>query len=586
MEEEMMLDKKSNKKKVILLAILLLIVIVGTIGVAYATYRFQTEGDSSELITGDIYMHYKGQNTGISIDNAVSSKTYDKEKYFEFTIEGKNTYTEKDIWYEIDLIDGDQPDGRTTRIDDKYLRFTLIEKIGSGPEKTVVNSVGYDDITNKKIWVNKIDKNTNEEIKITYKLYMWINDEVHIGYDDEGEIEFDYTNEEWANEVYASVKVNVKGDFLEKSIDNAQYSLPLNMIERLKKITYTDKKEMIALDVTNKSNVTKCASEEACKGEKLEYRYSGPEVNNYIYLKDNNNSNELWRIIGIFEDEKAGQYIKVVRDSVLPDSYLTRTFKADDGNTYLTKSSSYGLVHWNRLEPSTSKEKNNWPTAGLQYWLNAEENDTEGNKNYLSYLSSVVRDQLVEVKHYLGSVHAYNTAFSLADNKQFDTPLQAYAHERDVESCAASGEKGPGSNNSEEAMESESSGCHVWAGNDATWTGKVSLMYPSDYGLSASENNWTTLFWSKSERSFKDEEVAATSWIYSTMTGRNYDSWLLSPVSNSSNSVAHGTSERYIISYGVYGSLGTVRPVLNLSSSTTWLDGDGTKNDPYKIIAD
>ena len=135
MEEEIMLNKKSNKKKVILLSMLLLIVIVGTVGVAYATYRFQTEGDSSELITGDIYMHYKGQNAGISIDNAVSSKTYDPKEYFEFTIDGKNTYTEKDIWYEIDLVEGDQPEGRTTRIDDKYLRFTLTEKIESGQKR-------------------------------------------------------------------------------------------------------------------------------------------------------------------------------------------------------------------------------------------------------------------------------------------------------------------------------------------------------------------------------------------------------------------------------------------------------------------
>ena len=355
---------KNNKKKILILGILLVIVTIGVLGITYAAYNFQREGDSNELVTGDIYMHYKGQNAGISIEDAVPSKTYDKEKYFEFTIDGKNTYTEKDIWYEIDLVEGDQPDGRTTRIDDKYLRFTLTEKIGSGQEKTVVNSVGYDDITNKKIWVNKIDRNTTNEITITYKLYMWISDEVHIGYDDENEIQSDYTPDEWNNDIYASVKVNVKGDFIEKSRDLRPLpeDLPTNLLERIKKLAYYRDGETIELDVTDNSNVTKCESVKACaEKEKIEYRYSGPEVNNYIYLKDNNNRDELWRIIGVFKDDEVGEYIKIVRDSVLPENYLPAKFKASDGNTYIikTQDDSYKwTVYWNNLT-GTSSDKNN-----------------------------------------------------------------------------------------------------------------------------------------------------------------------------------------------------------------------------------
>ncbi len=566
-------ENKNNKKKILILGILLVIVTIGVLGITYAAYNFQREGDSNELVTGDIYMHYKGKNAGISIEDAVPSKTYDPKEYFEFTIEGKNTYTENDIWYEIDLVDGDQPDGRTTRIDDKYLRFTLTEQIGSGQEKIVVNSVGYDDITNKKIWVNKIDRTTNNEITITYKLYMWISDEVHIGYDDTEEISSDYTVDEWNSDIYASVKVNVKGDFIEKEIDETQYSgLPrFNMIDTIKEKAYTDEKEIIMLDVTDKSNITKCASTEACaEKEEVEYRYSGPEVNNYITLTDNAGVEETWRIIGIFNDEEVGEYIKIVRDEVLPESYLPTTFKASDGNAYTIKSSS-NLAFWNKLKGNSS-DKNNWPTSGLKYYLNAEQETGGSTNGYLYYLSSDVKDQLVEVKQYLGTM-TYDQ----------DNPKTSYQRERDVESCL--GGKGPSKNTSKATIQA-STGCQVWADNDATWTGEVSLMYPSDYGLSAVDTNWDKKYYDGLSGSFFQAEINATTWMYQTMSdAKSKSSWMLSPPSSSANYAAVWDTSGYVNNYGVYNSASGVRPVLSLSSLTSIVgDGDGTKNNPYKIV--
>ena len=49
--------------------------------------------------------------------------------YFEFTIDGKNTYTKEDIWYEIVLNHGDEHATRTTRIRDDLLKFTLLEVV-------------------------------------------------------------------------------------------------------------------------------------------------------------------------------------------------------------------------------------------------------------------------------------------------------------------------------------------------------------------------------------------------------------------------------------------------------------------------
>ena len=131
--------------------------------------------------------------------------------YLEFSIDGKNTTTDKDIWYEIVLTHGDNHETRTTRIRDDLLKFQLVE-IKDDVETFVVNNKSYSDLNNHRIWVDTINKNTTAEVTHTYRLYMWISNDTIIG-----NVDQDYTMEEW-NDVYASIKVNVTGDFNEKKL--------------------------------------------------------------------------------------------------------------------------------------------------------------------------------------------------------------------------------------------------------------------------------------------------------------------------------------------------------------------------------
>ena len=130
--------------------------------------------------------------------------------YFEFTVDGKNTTTDKDIWYEVVLSKGDDITGKT-RIKDNLLKFSLTET-KDNKETIVFNDRSYNDLTNKRIWVNTINKNTTSEVNITYRLYMWISNDTVIG-----NVDQDYTIEEWKN-IFASIKVGVSGDFNEKYI--------------------------------------------------------------------------------------------------------------------------------------------------------------------------------------------------------------------------------------------------------------------------------------------------------------------------------------------------------------------------------
>ena len=173
--------------------------------------------------------------------------------YFEFTIDGKNTTANKDVWYEIVLSKGDDISGKI-RIKDNLLKFTLIET-KNDETLTVINNKRYDDLTNKRIWVDTIDKNTTNEVIHTYRLYMWISGDTYIGNTED----VDYTMEEWKN-IFASIKVNVTGDFEEKYLNPEDYCFETMENDTGLTITDYDKtcgKKIIIPQTINNKNVTK-----------------------------------------------------------------------------------------------------------------------------------------------------------------------------------------------------------------------------------------------------------------------------------------------------------------------------------------
>ncbi len=284
-----------KERKVLIIGIIMAVVLLFSLGITYAFFNYTRTGtNNSQLIVGDIYMHYNetneltitnampynvdsykhnsniteeevnlcvnyltsnwgpeedfalpgetyesfcqgtGTNYGDTFQEALDGNTnwffeedliYFEENniikspfvdlpYFEFTIDGKNTYEKEDIWYEIVLSHGNSHVTRTERIRDDLLEFRLVEVV-DGEEEELFTKRSYNDLTSKRVWVDTIPRNTNTEIIKTYRLYMWISDSVKIGNTSEA----DYDMETWNNEVYASIKVNVTGDFNEKVVE-------------------------------------------------------------------------------------------------------------------------------------------------------------------------------------------------------------------------------------------------------------------------------------------------------------------------------------------------------------------------------
>ena len=236
-----------NNKLIILISIIT-ILLIGVVGITFAIYQYSRISDNQELIVGDIYMRYK-ETRSLSIENAVPSNTYDSTKYFQFEITGKNTTTNKDIWYDILLNRGNVPDGKTeaNRIQDKFIKFRLTELVENETtheleENEIFTNKSFRDLsTGKRIHVATIPRNTRSNITHTYRLYMWISNDVRIGNTGNEGIDYDMTT--WSN-LFASIIVSSTGDFNEKEIDedatdascftttlNTRYTLNDNMTQ-------------------------------------------------------------------------------------------------------------------------------------------------------------------------------------------------------------------------------------------------------------------------------------------------------------------------------------------------------------------
>jgi len=298
-----------------------------------------------------------------------------------------------------------------------------------------------------------------------------------------------------------------------------------------------------------------------------EYRYSGPTVNNYIYYNcsdtaggksygdldyDYQSNCEVWRIIGIFK-ENDEEYLKIMRNNVLEAGTIPTTYTYEGIPYSIASSSTAANVFWN-VEYSAI-DNNDWTTAGLQYYLNTER-DTNGVSGYLSRISTTSKNLIRETTYYLGNV--------IEDT---DTTLTAYDNERKDVVCPST-----------VTSYSHNNSCNVWSGNQPSWNGKVALLYPSDYGYSATAN-----YWSATKLLFDYSDAAsATSWMQQT-ANHGSNEWLLSPASSYSDIVTVWDSAGYLNASDPGGDYGA-RSVLNLKSQIEILNGEGTSNSPYVVI--
>ena len=282
----------------------------------------------------------------------------------------------------------------------------------------------------------------------------------------------------------------------------------VNIIEDV----YEENQDMLAYDGTADNNL----------------RYIGANPNNYVYFNcdDYNNSNsntcELWRIIGVFNDNSHG----------ISGEKLVKLIRSD----------SLGNIAWD------SADTNNWSTASLQTTLNGDYLNGSGSYASTGIKNDTTRNMIANVTWKLGGSSTYDDV----------TASMFYERER---------------------------GTTVYSGRPTTWQGEIALMYPSDYGYATSGGTTTNreaclakeLYnWDSSSYS----DCKNNDWLLDSSTNQ----WTLTPFSSHSGIVFNVFNRGCVDGFGAVTSYG-VRPSVYLTSNVSISGGDGTMNNPYILKA-
>ena len=270
------------------------------------------------------------------------------------------------------------------------------------------------------------------------------------------------------------------------------------------------------------------------------YRYSGANPNNYVCFgpgveaEGTCANDNLYRIIGLFDDDKDGNYqIKLIKSD-----YTTSAMLGTDGRdyygTYSAPTSNYkgsmdtstiAAYRWNNDTSASMFGSNNWTTS--------EFNTINLNTNYWNYLGTTWQNLITPTTWHLGGMSSYRTAKVFYDGER---------------------------NNA------------GYGSNPTTYSDEIGLMYPSDYGYAASPDAWTNNL-----NVYKNSTITASNWLYMGL-----GEWTITPRSSNTNRVFNVHDSGNLGFVFAYDGL-SARPVFYLESNVALQGGSGTSSDPYRL---
>ena len=271
------------------------------------------------------------------------------------------------------------------------------------------------------------------------------------------------------------------------------------------------------------------------------YRYAGANPNNFICFGSDATTcptDYLYRIIGVIDGK-----VKLIKYD-----YMTMTELGTDGDYagsgtsvtsyYKGSLTSIDTYYWNYKANTTINSgygSNTWSTSLL--------NKTNLNTNFINNIGSTWANKIATTMWKVGGGSWSNIAESV--------PATAYQNEV----------VNPVTTNTTD--------------NATTYSAKIGLMYASDYGFAAEPEAWTTTLYDYNE-SVNGATIRSQNWMY-----MGFYEWTIS------------RSDNYTFAFYVYGSgylnrsnvndSFAVRPSFNLESSTTYISGSGSMNNPIRI---
>ena len=274
-------------------------------------------------------------------------------------------------------------------------------------------------------------------------------------------------------------------------------------------------------------------------------RYYGANPNNYIYFNcsDYNNQSsstcETWRIIGVFDGK-----VKIIRNEIIGkyswDSSASGT------------NSGYGVNEWSQadLMKLLNSGYDSESVGGSLYWnaksgtcYNGQNNATTScDFTSTGLKNDTTRNMIAETTYYTRGHNSSNIFVgAMYDKERVSGTVVSATPTRTL-----------------------------------TWTGKVAVAYPSDYGYAADLS-----LCQKQLGSYNDATCTANNWMKNILAP-NYG-WLLTPSSGLA-SYAWGVFSAGHVRNNYYASRANgVAPVLSLTSELDIGSGSGTSSSPYQL---
>ena len=269
-----------------------------------------------------------------------------------------------------------------------------------------------------------------------------------------------------------------------------------------------------------------------------DYRYYGANPNNYVKFND-----ETWRIIGAFNnvDDGTGNKetrLKIIRDESIGD------YSWDSSAS--TVNSGYGVNDWSKADLMTELNTLYYnSTSGTCY---NGRNNASTTCNFTSTgLDSTARSMIDDAVYHLGGSSDYEGLY--ADD------FYNYERGTTVYSCSTNDGACP---------------------RATTWTGKIGIMYPSDYAYAVDLSLCT-----KDGYNYDNSTCKSNDWLL-----YNSVQWTIMPASSYADLALHVLSTG-IVNYSAYiSNRFAARPVLYLKSDVTIVGGEGTSSNPYQLLTD
>ena len=281
-------------------------------------------------------------------------------------------------------------------------------------------------------------------------------------------------------------------------------------------------------------------------------RYTGANPNNYVEFA---NTGELWRIIGVFNVKdstgKIERKIKLVRNESLGSYSWDATGNNDYGFNNWTEADLKNELNGDYLNTALTANKNNWYNS---YYDNKPVLRQTGEFNYTNVIKSNYQNMISESVWNLGG-NSYNNPSSAP----YGLPLlDQYNKERGTITYQNS--------------------------RPTTWTGKVGLIYASDYGYASTnsecrENLRAGVVYDKAkeQNDYTNTKCKLDNWLQKSSWY-----WTLSPCFGTSLTVFRVSGDGAVDGSGTFNSL-WVWPAVFLKSDILIASGTGEKTNPFRF---